>query len=107
MMNVNSLENLTRIRGFIQYIGNPFIEAFAACLGRCSDSGMNAGWNAQGQLAGVRFVRLISKLGAGCNIIINRLFEGCFQLIDGLAVEGDNISNTRQAATETRSFALR
>jgi hypothetical protein len=63
MMNVNSLENRTRIRGLIQYIGNPFIEAFVACLGCCGDSCVYAGWNPKGQLAGVRFVRRISKRG--------------------------------------------
>ena len=100
MKNLNSSKNLTCIHGFIEYIGNPFIETFTTGLGRRGDSRMNAGWNAQSQLAGVRLVRLISELGAGCKIIINCSFEGCFQLIHGLTMEGDNISNTCQAAKE-------
>jgi len=93
--------------GLIQHISNPFIEAFTAGLGCRGDSGVNAGWNAQGQLAGVWFVRLISKLGAGGKIMVNRLFEGCFRFFHGLAVEGNNISNARQAAKENTILGVK
>ncbi len=90
------------MRGLIQYISNPFIEAFTADFGCPGDCGVTIRWNAQGEFTGVWFVRLISQLGAGGKIIVNRLFEGCFQPIHGLAVEGDDISNARQAAKENR-----
>ena len=86
--------------GLFQQISNPLIKAFTAGLGCRGNSSVDAGWDAQCQLAGVGFVRLISKLGAGGKIIINRFFEGCFKRIHGLTVEDDNISNTRKTAEE-------
>ena len=88
------------MRGLIQYVGNPFIETFTTGLGFRGYSSVNTGWYAKGQFAGVWFVRLFSQFGAGGKIIVNRLFEGCFQFINGLTVEDDNISNTRQASKE-------
>ena len=56
------------MNNLIQGVSNPFVEAFAAgliCGGNC---GMNTGRNAQGQRAGVRFVRFFSQFGASVKI---------------------------------------
>jgi hypothetical protein len=91
----------------IQHISSPFIEAFSTDFGCRGDSDVNAGWYAQGQLARVGFIRLISQLGACGKIMVNRLFESCFQFVNGLAVEGDNILNTRQAAKENSILGVK
>lgn len=74
MTNLNGPENLICMRGLIQNIGNPFVEAFTAGLGRRGDSGVDAGWNSQRQLARVWLVRILSQLGAGVKIMVDRLF---------------------------------
>ena len=91
-------EGLLRVGRLIQHIGSPFIEAFTADFGCRGNGGVNIGWYTQGELARVGFVRRISQLGACGKIMVNRFFESCFQFIHSLAVEGDNILNTRQAA---------
>jgi hypothetical protein len=55
---------LMSMNDLIQSVSNPFVEAFAAGLSSRGNLGMNAGRNAQGQLAGTWLVRLISQPGA-------------------------------------------
>ena len=100
MKSLNIPKNLLRVSRLIQYISSPFIEAFSVDFGCRGDGGVKIGWYAQGELARVGFVRLISQLGACGKIMVNRLFESCFQFVNGFAVEGDNILNTRQTAKE-------
>ena len=88
-------KGLLYVGRLIQYIGSPFIEAFTADFGCRGLSGVYIGWKAQGELTRVGFVRLISQLGTCGKIMFNRLFESCFQFVNGLAVERDNIRYKR------------
>ena len=53
------------MRGFIQYVGNPSVEAFITGLSCCGNGCMDAGRKPQGQFTGVWFIRFLSQSGAG------------------------------------------
>ncbi len=107
MLSFGIPKNLLCVGRLIQHIGGPFIEAFSADFGCRGDSGVNIRWYAQGQLAGVWFVRLIFQLGTCGKIMVNRLFESRFQFVHGLTVEGNNISNACQAAKENSILGVK
>jgi len=107
MLSFGIPKNLLCVGSLIQHISSPLIEAFTADFGCRGDGGVNIGWNAQSELARVGFVRRISQLGACGKIMVNRFFESCFQFIHSLAVEGDNILDTRQAAKENTILGVK
>ena len=77
-------------------MSGPLVKTFALAFGHHYSCGMNFRRHSQQDLAGNRFIGLLSKFGASGKIIVNCPMECGFKLFYGRSVKPHNVTYTDQ-----------
>ena len=98
---------LMRVSGVVQHFSCPLIDAFAAGLGGGGYCGVDLYRDSQHQVAGIRFVRRLSQLFTGGQVIINRLVKSRLQFIHRGAVKIYSVTDADHATDKNTILGIK